>query len=455
MYSDEEMDRTGGRYGRGRRSGSLARQRRGYNSRDRGQSRIFVALFDYDPPTMSPNPEACEEELPFREGQLIKIIGEKDADGFYWGECGGLSGYVPCNMVSEVQVDDERVARELLKDDQRNRGRGLQRDRWGDIYANTPTKKMIALYDYDPMELSPNVDMEVELSFRTGDIITVFGEMDDDGFYMAELRGQRGLVPSNFLTEAPGQYTGQVQMTGGVAGRAGPTMVPGQMPQQGPRTTFMQNGTMMGQPGMPGQQMVVGQQQQQQPAAQPAKTGGLMGGLFGGMSKISSAVGATATTAQGTQQMQQQQPMMSGMGMQQQNMQQPMQNMQQQQMQQPMQQQQNMQQMQQPMQQQQAPAPAAAPAAPPVVNLDNIPGLDDFDPPGHKPAVSGAPTSEPAGLLGGITGGLTGGLSAGLGGLTGAAGGMGGKLGDVAGSATGAAGSLLSGGKGLFKKFGF
>ena len=113
--------------------------------------------------------------------------------------------------MSEVQVDDERVARELLKDDQRNRGRGgLQRDRWGDIYANTPTKKMIALYDYDPMELSPNVDMEVregrggvsdiklpqvELSFRTGDIITVFGEMDDDGFYMAELRGQRGLVP--------------------------------------------------------------------------------------------------------------------------------------------------------------------------------------------------------------------------------------------------------------------
>ena len=166
--------------------------------RDRGTSRIFVALFDYDPPTMSPNPEACDEELPFREGQLIKIIGEKDADGFYWGECGGRSGYVPCNMVSEVQVDDERVARELLKDDQRMRGRsgwGGRGDRWGDIYAGASNKKMIALYDYDPMELSPNVDMEVELCFQTGDIITVFGEMDDDGFYMAELRGQRGLVP--------------------------------------------------------------------------------------------------------------------------------------------------------------------------------------------------------------------------------------------------------------------
>ena len=53
---------------------------------------------------MSPNPDACDEELPFREGQLIKVYGEKDADGFYWGEAGNRTGYVPCNMVSEVQV---------------------------------------------------------------------------------------------------------------------------------------------------------------------------------------------------------------------------------------------------------------------------------------------------------------------------------------------------------------
>lgn len=35
--------------------------------------RLFVALFDYDPQSMSPNPDACEEELPFREGQTIKV----------------------------------------------------------------------------------------------------------------------------------------------------------------------------------------------------------------------------------------------------------------------------------------------------------------------------------------------------------------------------------------------
>lgn len=28
-----------------------------------------------------------------------------------------------------------------------------------------------------------------------------YGEMDDDGFYMGEMDGRRGLVPSNFLQE--------------------------------------------------------------------------------------------------------------------------------------------------------------------------------------------------------------------------------------------------------------
>lgn len=35
--------------------------------------RVFVALFDYDPVSMSPNPDAGEEELPFKEGQLLKV----------------------------------------------------------------------------------------------------------------------------------------------------------------------------------------------------------------------------------------------------------------------------------------------------------------------------------------------------------------------------------------------
>jgi RIMS-binding protein 2 len=51
-----------------------------------------------------------------------------------------------------------------LQDPPKEAGRGGSRDRWGDIYANMPVKKMIALYDYDPQELSPNVDAEVSIS---------------------------------------------------------------------------------------------------------------------------------------------------------------------------------------------------------------------------------------------------------------------------------------------------
>lgn len=32
-----------------------------------------MALFDYDPISMSPNPDAAEEELPFKEGQILKV----------------------------------------------------------------------------------------------------------------------------------------------------------------------------------------------------------------------------------------------------------------------------------------------------------------------------------------------------------------------------------------------
>lgn len=64
--------------------------------------------------------------------------------------------------------------------------------------------RMIAKFDYDSRQLSPNVDAEqVELSFRQGDVITVFGDMDEDGFFMGELNGLRGLVPSNFLQQTP------------------------------------------------------------------------------------------------------------------------------------------------------------------------------------------------------------------------------------------------------------
>uniref|UniRef100_A0A8D1NAW1 RIMS-binding protein 2 n=1 Tax=Sus scrofa TaxID=9823 RepID=A0A8D1NAW1_PIG len=169
-------------------------------------ARIFVALFDYDPLTMSPNPDAAEEELPFTEGQIIKVYGDKDADGFYRGETCARLGLIPCNMVSEIQADDEEMMDQLLRQGflpLNTPVEKIERSRRGGRQHSVSTHRMVALYDYDPRESSPNIDVEAELTFCTGDIITVFGEIDEDGFYYGELNGQKGLVPSNFLEEVP------------------------------------------------------------------------------------------------------------------------------------------------------------------------------------------------------------------------------------------------------------
>ncbi|XP_073767203.1 RIMS-binding protein 2 isoform X44 [Danio rerio] len=198
-------------YGRERRSPDY------YESEPEDLSRIFVAMFDYDPLSMSPNPDAAVEELPFKEGQIIKVFGEKDTDGFYRAEICGRRGLVPCNMVSEIQTDDDEMMDQLLKQGflplntpiekiERNKRSGRQHA--------VSTRRMVALYDYDPRESSPNVDVEAryggslqseeaELTFCAGDVITVFGEIDEDGFYYGELNGHKGLVPSNFLEEVP------------------------------------------------------------------------------------------------------------------------------------------------------------------------------------------------------------------------------------------------------------
>ncbi|XP_060539785.1 RIMS-binding protein 2 isoform X9 [Pantherophis guttatus] len=168
-------------------------------------TRIFVALFDYDPLTMSPNPDATEE-LPFKEGQIIKVYGDKDADGFYRGETCARLGLIPCNMVSEIQADDQEMMDHLLKQGflpLNTPIEKLERNRRSSRPPGSATRRMVALYDYDPRESSPNVDVEAELTFCTGDIITVFGEIDEDGFYYGELNNQTGLIPSNFLEEVP------------------------------------------------------------------------------------------------------------------------------------------------------------------------------------------------------------------------------------------------------------
>lgn len=71
----------------------------------------------------------------------------------------GRRGYVPHNMVQEIE--EGAVGQQGTGQPRQPSVRGISRDRWGDIYANMPVRRMVALYDYDPQELSPNVDAEV------------------------------------------------------------------------------------------------------------------------------------------------------------------------------------------------------------------------------------------------------------------------------------------------------
>ncbi|XP_035495435.1 RIMS-binding protein 2 isoform X16 [Scophthalmus maximus] len=221
----------GRRHGRGRRSLDYYEE-----SEPEEMTRVFVALFDYDPMSMSPNPDAADEELPFKEGQIIKVFGNKDTDGFYRAQIRERVGLIPCNMVSEIQTEDDDMMDQLLKQgflplntpveklvncdrfkdgrsiNRRSRKSKRERNRRSGRQHPMSTRRMVALYDYDPRESSPNVDVEyegnrlneeAELTFCAGDVVTVFGEIDEDGFYYGELNGHKGLVPSNFLEEVP------------------------------------------------------------------------------------------------------------------------------------------------------------------------------------------------------------------------------------------------------------
>ena len=123
------------------------------------------------------------------------------ADGFYRGELDGRIGYVPCNVVSEIPdpnirpgtTDRQQVVNSNLTSKTttvRGRQNLLQSqnpanpvmmqqqqqlptgstatpvEQWQHQPEQISVKKMIALYDYDPQENSPNADTEVrQLTF--------------------------------------------------------------------------------------------------------------------------------------------------------------------------------------------------------------------------------------------------------------------------------------------------
>lgn len=56
------------------------------------------------------------------------MFGNKDTDGFYRAEIRDRAGLIPCNMVSEIQTEDDEMMDQLLKQ--------------GFLPLNTPVEKL-------------------------------------------------------------------------------------------------------------------------------------------------------------------------------------------------------------------------------------------------------------------------------------------------------------------------
>ncbi|KAJ7309625.1 hypothetical protein JRQ81_007679 [Phrynocephalus forsythii] len=65
--------------------------------------------------------------------------------------------------------------------------------------ATSTLRVFLARYSYNPFE-GPNENPQAELPLTAGEYVYVYGEMDEDGFYLGELMdGRRGMVPSNLI----------------------------------------------------------------------------------------------------------------------------------------------------------------------------------------------------------------------------------------------------------------
>lgn len=180
--------------------------------------RVFLALFDHSPLVISVNSEAAEEELAFQKGQLLRVWGSLDLHGFYHGECNGHLGKIPGHLVVEVEVGTQQTdgrwhlpaQGHLLSETQREDLEGLTNSQGSYMpqgNSRTPTlwtpKTMVAALDYDPRDGRAGVQAKGKLVLRAGDVVTVYGPVDDKGFYYGEYGGHRGLVPAHLLDDLP------------------------------------------------------------------------------------------------------------------------------------------------------------------------------------------------------------------------------------------------------------
>jgi len=68
-------------------------------------------------------------------------------------------------------------------------------------YKRGHKRMVMGIYDYSPEHQSPHDYTAFELAFSAGDVIHVYGDPRQDGFFHGEMGGKRGLVPACFVQD--------------------------------------------------------------------------------------------------------------------------------------------------------------------------------------------------------------------------------------------------------------
>ncbi|XP_007538458.1 RIMS-binding protein 3A-like [Erinaceus europaeus] len=177
--------------------------------------RVFVALFDHDPLELSTSLKAAEEGLAFQKGQLLRVWGSQDPHGFYHGECNGQVGSIPGHLVAEVEVGTNQTEEKSQLSSQGHLPSVVCIGDFEEL-SSCPSpstippgdprrpplwtpKTMVAALDYDPRDGRAGGQVQDKLSLKAGDVVIVYGPVDDMGFYYGESGGNWGLVPAYLL----------------------------------------------------------------------------------------------------------------------------------------------------------------------------------------------------------------------------------------------------------------
>ncbi|XP_042313757.1 LOW QUALITY PROTEIN: dynamin-binding protein [Sceloporus undulatus] len=137
-----------------------------------------------------------EEELDFREGDVITIVGIPEP-GWFEGELGGKRGIFPEGFVELLGPLKTKGNPEDLGSSEIHNVNGVkgvypqeEQRAWSDR-EELPGPYGIALYQFQALE-------SAELDFEVGDRIRIVGVLDD-GWLEGELRGRRGIFPHRFV----------------------------------------------------------------------------------------------------------------------------------------------------------------------------------------------------------------------------------------------------------------